>query len=407
MFNVSKKWKKHVFTAELPYEKDPVVTVFLRERFERVDDFIMSLGQMSNIPPSRLFKYKNGKLVKKRTYIKNNLKAAGIKLYFAYIPKALLSVTFDLIRALKTINFRCDIFFAQHFLPAFVAIVLRRLGILKCDKIIFWMYDFFLIPPEFTRSLYYRGIDVIQRYIRTNVDEVWYTTPRLAESDKERFGQLPRNVKKRYTHACFFRRIETKSKPGAIPPLRLAFLGSLRRNNAIYESVDTVVECIEHGLKVELHIIGSGPEEDRLRKYVKDKSVQKYIVFYGFEDRGEKIAEIFSKCHLGMTLYPADPYGPNWHLTSGKFRRFIAQGLPVVASTVPYFVKYIHDYNAGLIVDNDPESVYRSLKEIYDNPAKLKSLRKGVDILYKEFEAERVFDKLFKAMLDKSSANKR
>ena len=49
-----KKWNKHIFTAELPYEKDAVVSLFLRENFAQVDDFIMSLGQMSNIPPSRL-----------------------------------------------------------------------------------------------------------------------------------------------------------------------------------------------------------------------------------------------------------------------------------------------------------------------------------------------------------------
>ena len=136
----------------------------IRERFERTDVFIMSLGQMSNIPPSRLFSYKKGELINERIYIKNNLKASGFLLYSVYIPKALFSVIFDLLRALKTINFTCDIFYAQHFLPAFVAIILRRLGILKCDKIFFRMFDFFPIPSEFLRGLYYRGIDVIQGF---------------------------------------------------------------------------------------------------------------------------------------------------------------------------------------------------------------------------------------------------
>lgn len=393
-----KKYRnKHVFTAELPYEKDPVVTLFLREHFEVVNDFIMSLGQMSNIPPSQLLTYKKGELVKERTYIKNNLKAGNLKLYLIYIPKALLCVTLDLIRALSTINFKCDIFFAQHFMPAFIAIVLRKLGILKCNKIIFWMFDFFLIPPEFPRGLYYRGIDSLQRYIRKNVDELWYTTPRLFEIDKERFGDLPNNVISRYTHGCFFKRIG-KPSPSKLPPLKLAFLGSLRRNNAIYESVDSVAYCIKNGMKVELHVIGSGPEEKRLSEYVKKMKMEKAVIFYGFVDDGDKIAKIFEKCHLGMALYPADPYGPNWYLTSGKFRRFVSQRLPVVVSTVPYFSKYIHDYDAGIIVDNNPVSVWVALKHIYDNPSSLNRLRIGVDKLYKDYEADNVLNTAFSDM---------
>ena len=52
---------KHVFTAELPYEKDAAVTDYLRNHFTKVDNFIMSLGQMSSVPPSTLDVYINGK----------------------------------------------------------------------------------------------------------------------------------------------------------------------------------------------------------------------------------------------------------------------------------------------------------------------------------------------------------
>jgi len=384
----------HVFTAELPYEKDAVVTKFLVKNFYKVDDFIMSLGQMSNIPPSRLLSFEDGRFVSEKVFIKNNYKASGLKLYFYYIPKALISVTWDLIRALKHVNFKCDIFFAQHFLPAFVAIILRKIGILKCNKIIYWMFDFFLIPPEIIRSLYYRGIDLIQRFIRKNVDEIWYTTPRLLESDKNRFGELPASVVTRLTNGCFFEKIPVKY-PGKIPPLKLAFLGSIRTNNAIYESVDTIDYCLRRGLKVELHIIGSGPMEERLKAYVNKKKISKSVFFYGFVDDGVKIARIFSKCHFGLALYSADPYGPNWFLTSGKFRRFISQGLPVIVTSVPYFAKYIYEYNAGFVVDNDPADIYESLKRVFEKPSLLKTFKLGVDKLYSEYNTDRVFKLAF------------
>lgn len=395
---MAKFWKKHVFTAELPYEKDQPMTLFLKEKFEKVDVFIMSLGQMPNIPPSRLFSYTNGKLVNERKFNKNNYNASGLKLYCIYIPRALLSVLFDMLRALKSINFTCNIFFAQHFLPAFVAVVLRRFGILRCEKIVFWMFDFFPIPSGFPRSLYFRGIDLIQGFVRKHIDEIWYTSPRLLECDKERFGPLPKTVVKRLTQGFFFRRIKTKQPP-LPPPLRLAFLGSLRRNNAIFESIDVVCNCIQNNMEVELCIIGSGPEEDDVRAYVKQKKVTHAITFYGYEDRGDEIAKIFSKCHLGLALYLANPYSPNWFLTSGKFRRYISQRLPVIASTVPYFAKYIYEYNAGIIVDNDPEDVRHALQEIYDKPSILDNLRRGVDKLYNKYKAEKILEQTFSDML--------
>lgn len=396
---MKKIYQKHIFSAELPYEEDQIVTLFLRERFAKADIFIMSLGQMSNIPPDRLFSYEEGRLVSSEEYIKNNLKASGLKLYFAYIPKALLSVTFDMIRALKKINFKCDIFFAQHFLAAFIAIILRKIGILKCEKIIFWMFDFFPIPPEFPRSLYYKGMDMIQGYIRKRVDEIWYTTPRLYECDKERFDPLPSKVKHRLTQGCFFRRIETKT--GALPdiPLRLAFLGSLRRDTGIYEAIEVVNSCRQHNINVELAVIGSGSQENVIKDYVKQKKLTQAITFYGFEDRGEEIAKILSRCHFGLALYPAHPYSPNWFLTSGKFRRYISQGLPVIVSTVPYFSKYIHDYKAGLIVDNDPEVVYSALLEVYNKTSVLQNMRIGVDKLYNEYQADKVLEEAFNDIL--------
>lgn len=395
---MTKFWNKHIFSAELPYEKDQPVTLFLRERFEKVDAFIMSLGQMSNIPPSRLFSYRKGELISENVYMKNNLKAAGLRLYFIYIPKALFCVTFDLLRALKRINFTCDIFYAQHFLPAFVAVILRKLGILKCEKIVFRMFDFFPIPSELLRSLYYRGVDMIQGYVRKHVDEIWYTTHRLLECDKEKFGPLPKTVKKQLVQGYFFRRIKT-AKPPLPPPLRLAFLGSLRRSTGAYESIDAVKDCIRNKMNVELHIIGSGPEEKSLKEYVKKEKIDRAVRFYGFEDRGEEIAKIFSECHLAFGLYPAHPYSPNWFLTSGRCRRYISQRLPIVITTVPYFAKYIHDYNAGIIVDNDPQDIKQHLQKIYKNPSLLEGMRKGVNKLYNMYKADKVLDVAFRQML--------
>ncbi|MFC1649274.1 glycosyltransferase [Patescibacteria group bacterium] len=388
----------HVFTAELPYEDDQPVTQYLKNNFTEAESYVMGLGQMSRIPPSKLLSYRNGKLRKQTVYVENNLKSSGLKLYFYTIPLSLIHVVVDFIRAIKTINNTCDIFFAQHFLPAFLAVLFRKIGLLKTKKIVFWMFDFFLIPPQFPRSIYYRGMDLIHGYVRKHTDEMWFTTPRLMECDFERYGSLPNNTVTRLTEGVFFKKIKTK-RSSLKNTMKLAFLGSLRPNNSVYESLDAVIYSTAKGLSVELHIIGSGPEEERMKIYVKKNNAEKYVIFYGFENRGEEIAKILSICHLGLSLYNSDPYGPNWFLTSGKFRRFVSQGLPIITTTVPYYAKYVHDFRAGMIVDNNKVGVYKAVKNIIDNPTLLKEMQKGVDKLYRKYEGEKVLDKNFKLLV--------
>lgn len=395
-------WKKHIFTVELPYENDQIITLFLKERFEKVDVFIMSTGRISNLPPSEFLSYRNGKLVKEKKYNSNNLNAKGLVLYLFYIPKSLFSIIFDLIRALKSINFKCDIFVAQHFIPAFIAIILQRFGILRYEKIIFVMDDFYPVPSEFFRSLYSRGIHMMQGFIRKNVNEMWYTTPRIFECDKNQFGPLPKSVLKRFIQGYFFRRIKTNPPP-LLPPLRLVFLGSLRRDNGIFEAIDLIDSCIRKNMKIELLIIGSGIDEKDAKQYVEQKKISQAVKFLGFENRAEEIAKILSKCHFGLALYPAYPISPNWYLTSGKCRRYISQRLPIIVSTVPYFAKYIHDYNAGIIADNNFDEVPSALQEIYRNPPLLEDMRKGVDKLYDKYQADTILEKSFNDMLSLKS----
>jgi len=238
----------------------------------------------------------------------------------------------------------------------------------------------------------------MQGFIRKNVDEIWYTTPRIFECDKNRFGPLPRTVLIRFIQGYFFRRIKTATPPTP-PPLRLAFLGSLRRDNGIFEPIDLVSSCIRKNMNVELFIIGSGTDEKDVKRYVEQKNLSQVVKFLGFEDKGEEIAKILSKCHLGLALYPTYSSSPNWYLTSGKCRRYISQRLPIIISTVPYFAKYIHDYNAGIIMDNNPDEIPQALQEIYNNPSILEDMRKGVDKLYNKYPADAVLEEVFNASL--------
>ena len=77
----------------------------------------------------------------------------------------------------------------------------------------------------------------------------------------------------------------------------------------------------------------------------------------------------------------------------------MTQRLPVITTTVPYFAKYIYDYHAGIIVDNNPDTVRQALQSIYHYPSLLEDMRSGVDKLYAMYKADTVLDKTFNDLL--------
>ncbi|MBN1162307.1 glycosyltransferase [Patescibacteria group bacterium] len=159
--------------------------------------------------------------------------------------------------------------------------------------------------------------------------------------------------------------------------LRLVYFGSINPEKGLdilFESLPRLIKLVNG--KLEILIIGGDTEyKKELQKEIKKQGNDKYVKFYGFmsTDEFDKIAET---CDLGLALFVPEIGGqPNfsYYADPSKPRDYLANGLPVLITAVPFIHKDIQEYNAGIVLDKySAESLVLAVSAYVKNPSMYK-----------------------------------
>lgn len=110
---------------------------------------------------------------------------------------------------------------------------------------------------------------------------------------------------------------------------------------------------------VHLNVIGSGPEEERLRRHVVDHELKDRVTFHGFQ---REVLDWLA--HLDALLMPSLHEGLPYTLLEG-----MSLGIPIVASRVGGLLEVVRHGSTGLLVEvADVRSLARSLADLARNP---------------------------------------
>jgi len=108
-------------------------------------------------------------------------------------------------------------------------------------------------------------------------------------------------------------------------PIKFLYIGRILEEKGIFFLIDALKE-FKKRYNLELHIVGFGRDEDKLKNIIKDES---FIRFYGFVPQGEELYRIYRSCDIFVMPTINYPEG---------FPRVIleawAKGLYVVSSRV-------------------------------------------------------------------------
>lgn len=154
-----------------------------------------------------------------------------------------------------------------------------------------------------------------------------------------------------------------------VQPLKIAVLSTMQPWKRHVDMIDACVNLKNEGKKVELHLLGVGPEKDNLVAYAKQKGLvfDKEIFFYGFVADPKRLLELVDACHIGALC----------STTEGLSRALVeemARGLGVVATPVggnPELVREQELYPIG-----DVKTLTDILRDIIDDPKRLTAMSK-------------------------------
>lgn len=170
-------------------------------------------------------------------------------------------------------------------------------------------------------------------------------------------------------------------------------------------AVDDVIASLPQ-LPSDVHfvVLGSGPDENKLKKLAIELKVDKRVHFVGHVDHAE-IPKYLNACDIFIRASRSEAFG-------ASFVEAMAAGLPVIATQEGGLADFLFDEKrdpgkpiTGWVVDKDsPEQIALAIKEIMSRPEKVRAVvavaKKMVeekydwDIIARDMK-EKVFNRLF------------
>src|SRR3990172_5963533 len=239
-------------------------------------------------------------------------------------------------------------------------------ALFKVRKTIYWAIDF--VPENRfgsrAKNTIYHWINK-QGYIKS--DEMWDLSPRMAEA-REKFLGIKRNhyrFHKVVPYGVWTERIR-KYRFEECEKHTLVFMGHLIEKQGVQLVIQAIPEILKKVPDFRFKIIGDGNYKNSLVKLVEDLQVSDHCDFRGkIVDHKDLENEIAKSCvaiapyvkKLDTWTYYADP---------GKVKTYLACGVPVLLTELPWNAKEIEAYQCGKMISENIHDIALHLENFMD-----------------------------------------
>jgi len=277
-------------------------------------------------------------------------------------------------------------------------IFLKRMG--KVRRVIFYTIDF--APNRFRNPILshlYRRID---RFCVNNSDVTWNLSSRMADARRESRSLLggreitvPVGVWLDRIKPLSLREIDRRS---------LAFIGHLRRGHGIELMIRSMPKILEKVPDANLVIIGTGPSENELKRLVGQLGLASKVNFLGFVEDPEAAEGILVKCSIGLAPYEPTQDSFSSNTDTGKPKLYLACGLPVITTRVPWISRLVSERNMGIVIQFGQEEFVQAATRLLTDEDFYELCRKNALDYAQELDWRRIFDKAVAETVEMNSA---
>lgn len=174
--------------------------------------------------------------------------------------------------------------------------------------------------------------------------------------------------------------------------VNVLFLGVLIQRKGVADLLQAVKKLVDgkklEGISVRFHIGGTGSEEETLKQYVRENSLENYVVFLGWLDGVKKKNALETNQVLILPSY-------NEGLPIAILEA-ISYGMPVIATNVGSIAEAVLEGENGFLVDpGDVDGYENALQRlITDYPLRQSMAKKSRDLAEKQYDEKKYFVKL-------------
>jgi len=227
---------------------------------------------------------------------------------------------------------------------ALTGLLMKKRGMTrKCVSFLqdYYPYNRGPLPARLWRWYHYR----FSRFVAKRADEVWSVSPRIHT------GNINPN------HFVIPIWIDDHAAP---PDGRtdIAYIGNPIEDHCLPWLFDI---CGKH--KIRLHIAGTGPYLDSIRRMAPDNTI-----FHGFVHEPAKMMEILGRCFCGYAVYrDTSPQNYAYYGVPSKIYNYLAYNVPVVTTNITEWSAKVRDNRLGRLTEPVPAQVEEAILEIRAN----------------------------------------
>jgi glycosyltransferase involved in cell wall biosynthesis len=241
------------------------------------------------------------------------------------------------------------------FNPLATARGLAERGVGRAGSVVQWSVDF--VPDRFgPGTLLTRLYDRVDRLCCTRAD-AWVELSDEARKARDRRHRLRRDPDR--THVvpmgAWLDRVPIVPS-GAVERRRAVYLGHLVPRQGVDVLLDALA-LLRAGPGVQADVIGTGPEEERLRAHAWALGLGDVVRFHGFVEDHREVERLLASASIAVAPYRSDPGSFTRFADPGKLKAYLAAGLPIVLTDVPPNAGELAREAGAEIVADDPAAL--------------------------------------------------
>lgn len=257
----------------------------------------------------------------------------------------------------------------------------------KKSKKYAWVHCDLIANPH--TNIHYKSIDD-EREVYTKFDKIFAVSNDVKKSFIKKFKI--NNITVQYNPIDSFEIInKSMEKQNVLKNdcLNLITIGRLEKQKGYDRILKIAKKLKQEGYEFKLYILGKGSLKDDFDKYIVKHNLSDCIKLLGFKKNPYK----YLKC---ADIFICSSYAEGFSTVATEA---MILGIPIVTTNCSGMKELFGKYNCGIIANNDENSLFNSIKYIFDNPLVLKyyksqinERKKYFDIVNRVKEIEDVFD---------------
>ncbi len=321
-----------------------------------------------------------------KLYKKGRLKKQKI-LQRKILPSYLLDITYNLwitIRKVKNVN----LFIGIDNLNAICGIILKKLGYVR--KVIYYVIDY--TPRRFQNKIMNYLYHAVDKYCVKNCDYIWNISERIANIRERQGVRSDKNLV-----------VSVGIELDKIPNIDnfknrrkiLVFVSHLDKSKGVQLAIEFLEEVIKKYSDVMLEIIGTGPYEDRLKDLAKGKKLERHIRFLGAMSH-ERLLQYLPTCGVALATYLDAPNSITYYADPTKPKEYLACGLPVIITKVPWIAEEVERKKMGIVINYDKEELIDAVVKLLTDDKFYSECRKNAIEFTSNLSWDKIYDEAFR-----------